>query len=240
MRNFLHVFFLAACLCLAAFPSVVTPAVAAGAVGIFGHAGYGTYAMSDLNDTIATINEQLAAAGIQMDEISGGLDVGGGLRLHLSPALDLSAGYERLFASTDVGINVQGTEIKQEFQVPANAITGTAELYLPSSGPVRFGVGAGLGYYLASGTSKLTVTGEPEVSEDVKGHGFGFHGLALLDVPATESIHLSAAAGFRYARTTNVEVGGEEQRNEDGSKSTLDYSGLMTRAGVTVYFSPSR
>ncbi len=49
-------------------------------------------------------------------------------------------------------------------------------------------------------------------------------------------LHLEIGAGYRYAKSTNAKENGVEVLNPDGSKSKIDWSGLMTRAGLTFYF----
>lgn len=198
-------------------------------VGLFVHGGYGTYAMSDVNDAIESVNAELAGTGLMMDEVNGGLDFGGGLRLIVNESISLSAGFERLFGSSEVSMAGASVKIK----VPANAITATAEYYLPMSGPIGVGFGGGVGYYISAAGSESSYLGA-SVSEDWTGSGFGLHGLVLGRIAATPAIQVDGALGYRLAVAKDVEVGGISSQDD------LEWSGLMTRLGITVYLTPAQ
>jgi hypothetical protein len=51
----------------------------------------------------------------------------------------------------------------------------------------------------------------------------------LCRIPATSAIQVDGAVGYRYAVAKKVEVDGVS------TKDDLDWSGLMTRFGITVY-----
>ncbi len=198
-------------------------------VGLFVHGGYGTYAMSDVNDEIELVNAELAGTGLMMDEINGGLDFGGGVRFMVNESISISAGFERLFGSTEVSVAGASAKIK----VPANAITATGEYFLPMSGPIGIGFGGGVGYYISAAGSEGSYLGET-ISENVTGNGFGLHGLVLCRIPATPAIQVDGALGYRLAVAKDVEVGGISSQDD------LDWSGLMTRLGITIYLTPAR
>lgn len=197
--------------------------------GLFIHGGYGTYAMEDVNDAIELTNAELAAYGLQLDEINGGLDFGGGIRLMVNENISVSAGFERLFGSTELSAFGVSAKVK----VPANAITATAEYYLPMSGPVGIGFGGGFGYYMSAAESEVSFLGASE-SEDWEGNAFGIHGLVLCRIPATPALQVDGALGYRYAVAKDIEIGGFSTQDD------LDWSGLMTRIGLTMYLSPAR
>jgi hypothetical protein len=198
-------------------------------VGFFVHGGYGTYAMSDVNDAIAFVNAELVGTGLAMDEINGGLNFGGGVRFKVNESVSLSAGYERLFGSTEVSVEGASVTIK----IPASAITATGEYFLPMSGPIGIGFGGGVGYYISAAGSESTLLGA-SFSEDWKGGGFGLHGLVLGRIAATPAIQVDAALGYRLAVAKDIEVGGVSSQDD------LDWSGLMTRLGVTIYLSAAQ
>jgi hypothetical protein len=198
-------------------------------IGLFVHGGYSTYVMADVNDSIAVVNDSIRVAGLSMDEIKGGLNFGGGIRVMLNRSLSVSAGYERLSGATS--FSFAGASAK--FKVPANAITATAEYFLPMSGPVAIGFGAGGGYYISAAGFEADFL-SMKIRQDWKGNAVGFHGLLLCRIPATSSIQVDGAVGYRRAIAKDVEVA--------GTKTTcdLDWSGLMTRVGLTFYLTPVR
>jgi hypothetical protein len=198
-------------------------------VGFFVHGGYGTYAMSDINDDIQAGNAELADLGLKMDEINGGLNFGGGIRFMVNENISLSGGFERLFGSSE--LSVSGASVK--FKVPANAITATGEYFLPMEGPLGIGFGGGVGYYISAAGSESTILGA-NYSEDWKGSGFGLHGLVLGRIAASPAIQVDGALGYRFAVAKDIEIGG------DSTLYDLDWSGLMTRLGLTVYLNPAQ
>ena len=219
---------------LAAAFFLPSTACAGGEWGISAFAGYNTYAMSDLNDeVIGPINLLLAGTGYSMDEVSGGLGFGGGLRYRTPGNIMIGVDFERLGGSTDLSVPGGSFEIK----TAANAFTGTIVYYFPSASRARFGLGAGLGFYSSAGEVTLfdDVTLE-EDTEDLEGSGVGFHGVGALDLTLSSSAHLEANVGYRFAKTTDLEIAGTKQTTSDGDDATLDWSGLMTRVGFTFYF----
>lgn len=222
---------------LAALATVLflpTTAFAGGEWGVAGFAGYNTYAMSDLNDeVIAPINVLLAGTGYSMDEISGGLGFGGGIRYRTPGSLVVGVDFERLGGSSELSVPGGSFEIS----VPANAFMATIVYYFPSASRARFGLGGGLGYYVSAGEVTLFDSGTmQEDTEDLEGSGVGFHGVGAMDLALSPTAHLEANVGYRFAKTTDLEIAGTKQTTSDGDDATLDWSGLMTRLGVTFYF----
>jgi hypothetical protein len=211
--------------------AVPAPSHADTQFGIGGFAGYNSYKMEDANEFIDLFNELLAGTGEEMDEISSGIAFGGGLRIRPSSQVLFSLDYERLGAKSDLDY----FDIHLELDVPANAFTGTAFYFFPSTSKARFGIGAGLGYYTSSGALSADSSGVG-LEADVEGSGIGFHGLGALDVALSPTVHLDASAGYRLAETSDVELAGETAFNEEGEEATLDWSGFMSRVGLTLYF----
>lgn len=210
-------------------------ALAEGQFGVAFLTGYNTYAQSDLNDElVAPINVLLSGTGYQMDDVSSGIGFGGGLRYRSTTSpLVVAVDYERLTGNSK--LSVPGGEF--EVKAPANAFTATAYYFFPSSSRARFGLGAGGGFYSSDGSIRLFDSGTmTEETEDMKGSGLGFHGVGSADVTLSNVTHLEASVGYRYAKTSDVEIAGEKQLNADGSESKLDWSGLVTRVGLAFYF----
>jgi hypothetical protein len=53
-------------------------------------------------------------------------------------------------------------------------------------------------------------------------------------------VHLEAAAGYRYGRTTDLTIAGQKALTASGDTFHLDWSGFMSRAGLSFYFGPTR
>ena len=207
------------------------PALAEVQVGVSVFGGYNSYGMEDVNDFIDAINDGLAGSGYEMDEISSGWGYGAGLRLRPSGTILLALDYERLTASSELSV-FGGTA---KLDAPANAFMGTVFYLFPSASRARIGVGAGLGYYTSSGSVGADSSGVG-FELDMEGSGIGFHGLAAVDVGISPTVHLEGMAGYRLAETGDLEVAGETAYNADGEEAVLDWSGFMSRLGLTFYF----
>lgn len=51
----------------------------------------------------------------------------------------------------------------------------------------------------------------------------------------TRRIDFELDAGYRYAKTTDVTSDGQRIPNADGSLAKMDWSGFMSRAGLTFW-----
>jgi hypothetical protein len=211
---------------------VPAPSSAETRFGLALFAGYNSYAMDDVNDFIQNdLNAGLAGTGISMDEITSGLGFGEGVRVRPSDKLLIALDYERLAASSE--ISLFGSDL--EMNTPADVISGTLFYYFPSTSRARFGVGIGAGYYNSGGAVEADSAGVG-IEIDVEGSGIGFHGLAALDYGISSVVHVEGTAGYRLAESDEVEVGGVTQFNSDGEEATLNWSGFMSRVGLTFYF----
>ncbi|MGE5175082.1 MAG: hypothetical protein ACM3JJ_01800 [Hyphomicrobiales bacterium] len=209
----------------------------ASAEGRFGVAfltGYHTYAQSDLNDElIAPINVLLLGTGYSMNDVAHGIGFGGGLRYRTEGPLVAAMDYERLTGKST--LDVPGGQF--EANAAADAYTATVTYYFPSTSRARFGLGAGLGVYVAAGKLRAyDSTTMQEETEDMEGTGLGLHGIGAAEITLSNVAHLEACVGYRYAKSSDLKVGGQTALNADGSKSKLDWSGLMTRIGFSFYF----
>jgi hypothetical protein len=166
--------------------------------------------MSEVNDTLSSFNREY---GTSLGPIRQDGTWGLGLRRWPSENVLLRLGYERLYAeSKDRGV---------EFEIGAHAFTLGASGFLPSSGPVRCGVGLGLGPLLGSG--HLVARG---ASLSTGGRGLTGHvtGEALAAIGRGWS--LDGMVGYRFASIGKVKFG------ENTSDLSASYSGLFIRAGV--------
>ena len=214
--------------------SLPAPAVAAGQFGIGVFGSWNTYAMDDLNDEfIGPLNDSLATAGstAELDEVDGGIGFGGGIRYQSGTNLLFALDYEHLTAKSDV------TEdgVTFEVDVPASAVTATLTYLLASTSSVRFGFAGGLGYYSSAGTLSLS-DGSSSLEADVEGSGIGYHAGGVLDAALSDQAHLNIFAGWRQAKTSDLEVDDEPVLTGDGDDATLDWSGVTVKVGLNFFF----
>jgi len=218
---------LAAALLLAAVPAGAEPPQFG--IGLFG--GYNFYSMNDVNDDIDNTN---AVFGTSIDKLKSGIGFGGGLRVRTSPSLLLSLDYERLTGST-TGSGTDGALVyNANLDLPANAIVAGVSYYFPSASKTRFGLSGGIGYYMADGSLKLTASdgvNSVTLTGDASGNGIGFHGAGALEMSLSPTVHLDAMVGYRVAKTGDLEVDGSTLSNY-----SAEWSGLMSRAGFSLYF----
>jgi len=189
---------------------------------------WATYSMGDVNDQIGNINQNLSGTGLSMDEIKNGFGFGIALGGDFDSPLSVGVGYDRLFASSDVG-DASGSV---KFDFPSNAYRAFAEYRFPSGGQFLPHVGVAAGMVTASGKIDATGLG----SSDVTGSG----PLAELyvggDFKAASTLSVIGALGYRYAKIDEFKAFGETATNNDGSKSAMDYSGLVARLGLKFKF----
>jgi len=210
------------------------PARSAPRLALAIHAGYNEYDMTDVNQDLIThsINEViLGGSGFALDEIHGGLGFGAGLRFHPSKRISLAVDYDRLTAKSHLSL----FNIDFNVKAPAHAVTGSAIYWFPSATRVRGGVGGGGGYYWSDGEFGADTSGVG-ITTPMKGSGPGFHAMGLFDYTISPKVHFEASAGFRWAETKDLEIEGEKAQTSDGSDATLDWSGFMSRLGLTFYF----
>lgn len=216
---------------LAALPA---SALATGKFGIGVFGSWNTYAMDDLNDEfIGPLNDSLATAGstAELDEVDGGIGFGGGIRYMSGEKILFAVDYEHLTAKSDV------TEdgVTFEVDVPANAVTATLTYLLSSTSSVKFGFAGGLGYYSSAGTFELS-DDTVSLGADVEGSGIGYHVGGVLDTALSDQAHLNIFAGWRQAKTSDVEIDDEKVIKADGDDATLDWSGVTIKVGLNFFF----
>lgn len=205
------------------------PADAQTRFGISGFTGYQSYAMDDINEVIADVNDELSSPGtlVQIEELTGDPSFGLGLKLDLGKTWRVYGEYEHLSDDTGGGNLIGSFNIDAD----ADAFLLGATYFLPSSGKARVGIGAGVGMYEYEGVFETsgTVGSVPfSGSQTADGSTIGFHARADLDVAMSGKLHFDAALGYRGAS-------GELEQDGQGTGVDLDWSGFMTRAGFTFF-----
>src|SRR5262245_46720718 len=107
---------------------------------VFG--AFNTYSMKDWNDAIDFSNQN----GGNADNINNGFGGGLGLRVWPNSNWMIAGTWEPMFAST------KDKATNEELKLNGNSIQGTVAYFFPTTAKARYGVGAGLGAYLLSGT----------------------------------------------------------------------------------------
>jgi opacity protein-like surface antigen len=206
---------------------VVTPTTADAAprlwVSVGG--GYGTYEMSDINRDVRRFNE---GEGTNMDEVDRGPAIGLQAGVSVMPGLDVGAGFERVFASTDVAYPAGS----RDFDFSANAFCAFANYGIMSQGEFLLSVGAGIGGISATGKVEVFEAGHGTSEGDITGSGLLLQGHLAGEYYVAPRISLVPLAGYRSAEIEGYEINGAPLYNPDGSKESLDYDGVILRIAV--------
>jgi hypothetical protein len=232
-----------------------TAAPAAGKIrlgaSVFG--GYNSYQMTDLNRLVQSdldsFNVSIPSTGgkYSVDDVAHGAAFGAGLDAWVTNDIVVSAAYERLIAkNSNDGVVKRGpteqVSYNVKYEVPADAFSLSATYFIPSASKLRFGLGAGVGYYSTRATIQLFEqsgsTGDFLLPGNaLKGHGIGFHGVGAVDYAAAGPLRVDLRLGYRFARTTQLEDEGTGVvlQDAEGAKVRADWSGFMARAGLTVF-----
>ena len=183
-------------------------------VELFG--GWSTYAMSDINDQLALTNQQL---GTSFDDITSGTAGGLGLRMWPSENVLLRLDLEAMLAeSENSGVT---------FDIGPGAAVVSATYYFPSTSPMRFGLGAGVGEYSIIGEIK-----GPGGKLDTSGDGFGAMAMGEALWPMSGRWSMTGTAGYRFAKVNDVKF------EDQSSHTEADFSGVMLRVGLAYDWSP--
>ena len=131
----------------------------------------------------------------------------------------VAATWEPLFASS------KDDTFDAELGLNGNSFQGTIGYFFPTTGTAKYGIGAGVGYYMLNG--ELTAPGVPD--QTIEGNTVGFHFLGMGEWTISPGFAFTGSAGYRVANISETEVDGVETDGE------TDYSGFMVRAGLAFY-----
>jgi hypothetical protein len=222
-------------LCLAATFALPALASAAGPrVWLATDGSWATYSMSDVNNEVRAINAALDSTGLVMDEVKHGFGFGFALGLDTPGGLSVGFGYERLAASTEIG-DFSGVI---RYNLPANTYRAIAKYRFPSQQPVAAAIGVGVGRVSEAGSVEAAAIGFGAIAADLKGSGPLIEGFVSGEWSGGPRVALVGSAGYRYAKVSELQTQGQTVLNPDGSKYTVDYSGLLIRIGMKLMLSP--
>jgi hypothetical protein len=209
--------------------TLVSPATAGtGHAWLGGHASYATYSMSDVNSDIGDINAAIAGTGLTMREIHGGFGFGALFGFDVSDRFSLGLGYDHLTGSSDVG-DPSGS-IKYDF--PANAFRVFGQYSFTGMSTSGAYLGAAGGFIRETGSVSVSVTGQGSASADIKGSSGLFEVFLGGDWWAAPQVALTGSGGYRYAKISEAKVNDNIIYLPSGQKESIDYSGLVLRAGI--------
>ena len=203
------------------------------AFSITGFGSYQTYDMKDVNQAMQGALASYSGARADKDEINSGAGFGTGIRIWPSEKVFVSLEFQRLSASNSGSGQFAGSTYTVDLAVPASSLAMSVGFMLTHGSLVRAGLAAGGGYYLTTG--ELVTRGPGGSTSNLEGSGFGVHGLGLVLVRVTRRLDFEVDAGYRHARTTDVTSNGSRYRNADGSLTKIDWSGFVSRAGLTFW-----
>jgi hypothetical protein len=203
---------------VAAMALAAAPALAMTVGGeVFG--AFDTHSMSDWKDVTDAAN----ASGGNIDDPTSSFGGGIGLRMWPNSNWMLAATWEPIFLTREE--KVSGEDLKLD----ANSFQGTVGYFFPTTGPGKFGIGAGIGYYSMNG--EITGPG----GGDLTGSTVGFHVMGMGEWTVSPGFAITGGAGYRVAKISDTKF---NDQSSDPEFET-DYSGLMLRAGLAFYMPSS-
>jgi hypothetical protein len=205
------------------------------------HGSWNIYEMSDVNDEILLMQAEIP--GLKRIVGQGGMGGSFGYTSRSSRFM-IGVGFERMYASTEGSLALQGartTTVTIKESLPANAVRGMVGVDLPHQGPLgaTFALGVGsVALYQAAVEQRQTTDGgaSSSLKFDLEGRGLLVEGSMAMTYALSPGLALQADLGYRHAKISEVEAATRgiksTMRKADGSVLAIDYSGLVTRAGI--------
>lgn len=192
-------------------------------VGVGG--SLGRYSMGDVNRDLEDLNAELKGTPLHLWPIGVGPGCGMSAGVDIGPSFSFGIGYDRVFASSGAADSMDGY---LQVRLPANAFRGMVEYAFPRRGRLGARLGVAVG--------KLMVTGQMvgDSAFEVRGGAPYYEAYLGGDWWGQPRCGLVATVGYRYARVNEVKIAGQVERNPDGSKYRLDYSGALLRLGLKI------
>jgi hypothetical protein len=189
--------------------------------------GYSTYRMQDVNRDIGHFN---ADFDLQMDKVSGGAAFGFEAGVSIAPRCGVSAGFERMYGSSEL----EYAGGSRGFQLSANAYCVSAHYTLPASDVLNIGVAAGIGVISAAGQVRVSTVSTGTIAGDLAGRGVLLQGQLRGEYYLAPQVALVPSVGYRRAKIDRFEINGSPLHNPDGSRESLDYSGVILRLALKL------
>ena len=200
-----------------------------------GSIGGSMYAMKDVNDEVELINSSYAGSGVEMDEVTKGLNYGLVLGLDVNSAFSVGIGYDRLTARTEV----DGASESIEYDLPSNLLRAFGRFSFKSTGKSRGFLEASLGRVSADATASSTATGLPPDNDNLEGSGLAAEGAGGFSYWTSPKIALVGSLGYRSAKAEDIEADGVPLQSPQGNGNfSIDYSGVFVRLGLTLALAP--
>jgi hypothetical protein len=190
-----------------------------------------TLRMGDVNSEIDQVNSGIAP--LHMDHVSSGFSFGAAIGVDLNPKATLEIGYERLHTSSKVG-NSNGS---LDLSLPAKQFTFRATFRQATEARFALGFGAAAGFVSSAGEviAMRSATGVGSNSAHLSGTGPALEGFVSGDWRVAPRFAVTPRIGFRYAKISETQADGQVVYNLDGSKYSLDYSGLTTGVALKLF-----
>lgn len=203
---------------------------------VSGVLGASTLAMQDINDEIGVLNAGLGADKLELDEMKGGLNVGGAFGLDLGRSLSVGVAYDRMLSQSESASHSGYVQI----DVPGEIVRGFARYAFMNVGQTRAFVelSGGRARTLAGLTTRQT--GGATEHFGLEGSGAAYEFAAGLATPSDALCVITASLGWRSAKVDDIRVEEELIQNVSGGSFSTDYSGVFARVGVQFMLWPYR
>jgi opacity protein-like surface antigen len=232
-----------------------------GKFGVFGTAGYSTYAMKDFNQTIDDTKDSInnvkndPGFGYTMpNNLDGGLTFDGGVQYaildYLAVGVEIGAltaspiKYSVVFPVTTVDYTDPLNPVlvttyvtnSTEFDLSTMEIGPIVRGYLPLGEKFLLNASLGVGYVSMTGKIKNEDNGT-EAERAWSGHTVGVKMMAGGEYFLSDIASVGLDLGYRMAKIPEVYLQNfGVVKKDDGSNFTLDYSGLIVQVGLHFYF----
>ncbi len=208
-----------------------------GRFSIGGHLGYGFFAMDDVNKGIDEGNDELRAMGfyvLNSEKFTGGFVGDFEIRYAFLEELMLGLGFGYIRSDADNEYSYRAQSIILEGEVSIFPIFMNLYYYKYFKSGMNLYGGAGFSY-LAGGRLLFSSYGE---ESEAKGDGTGFQITGGLEYLTGNHLSIGAEIMYRYAVVPEIRdtLDNAILVNSDGTKTTLDFSGLNFLGSIRIYF----
>lgn len=203
---------------------------------VSGVVGASTLAMDDVNDEIGRLNTELAPRAMRLEEMKGGLNVGGAFGLDLGKALTVGIAYDRMLSQTESASQAGFVQM----DVPGEVVRGFARYAFMRVGEARAFVEASGGRARTLATFTSRETGGLTEQVGLAGSGAAYEFAAGFATSSDALCVVTGSLGYRSAKVDDIRVDQELIQNASGGAFSADYSGVFARLGVQFMLWPYR